>query len=266
MSPLARCINVPRALTGVVILGCIGLLGVSFWASFASSEQSKKADQDFKQVDIRVGNKTKGMAVLSTEQDAETVTVVMRNDYSKPINGYQLYIGNTIIQTEMLNSERVREIAPGEVFRETYPKNDEIDTRGIEVLAVIFSDKTGEGEQEYVEELQEYRAGMKIQREYAVRLLQRSLNSTSEKFLPTLIRSSEQLSPFSDSELARLPMNIRFGIKDEKSRLVNALQSFFSLPEMRGGESEGHELPNPRMVKQELRKLVDKYQQTLAKL
>lgn len=151
--------------------------------------------------------------------------VTLRNESNKLITGYAVTVGGGTIKTECLTGANMNNVLkPEETRKEDYGLQLDIDKYGIKLVAVIFDDNTTEGLPQYVEEIQQYRSGMKIQREHALNLLRNLAANPQGKMYTAFNDFESKLSPFSESEEAKFPANFRFGVQDEQVHLINNIK------------------------------------------
>lgn len=251
----------------VIILGfvIVYVLTVITWPSRTSSQRvENQGTQGANRVEdngnVRINNRTRGLSVVSLNLHSEDVEVVMKNNYDKSITAYQVYVGNTTVQTVLLTGDVPKIIAPGELIHENYARNLGLDTRGVVILAVVFDDKTGDGDAEYVRGLLEYNEGMKMQRLYSLEVLQNILKSQNSIISPALNKLQSAVSPLSEDEINKLQQNVQFGIRDEQKRLLRIIQrDFRDRNDVMVQPGEDKEI----YLKQRVSSLVENYKQSL---
>jgi hypothetical protein len=96
--------------------------------------------------------------------DETTIEVTLRNDYKKDITAVATAVDGIVYRREYLIAgiERLQRIAPGasDSFLFSYPaKADGV----IDILAVVFGDRTSAGDERQVRKILDERQGMKIQ-------------------------------------------------------------------------------------------------------
>ena len=211
-------------------------VSVSFWGLNVWSNSSGKTKQELtweqkkerlNLENIKVENFTSSLTIVNTEIDkqSESVAITLRNDSKKLITGYAVNVGGGTTKTECLTGANMNNVLkPEEIRKEDYALQLDIDKHGIKIVAVIFDDNTTEGLPQYVEEIKQYRSGMKTQREHALNLL-RNLSAKPQSKMYTAFNDFEsKLSPFSENEENKFPANFRFGLQDEKVRLINNIK------------------------------------------
>jgi hypothetical protein len=89
--------------------------------------------------------------------------ISFRNASSKSINALQVSVGGSVFMVEFLDAdEPKRRLKPGGIYEEWFPTTSPGDI-DVSVLAVVFEDKTGAGDERLVEEVLETRRGVKKQ-------------------------------------------------------------------------------------------------------
>jgi hypothetical protein len=209
--------------------------------------------------DIKTFNRTKSFVVDAIEIKGDTVGVRFKNNYDKPVTCYQVAIGERTLQTELMVNDDPKVIIPGDFTYERYPA-EILSGNNITVLAVLFDNHSGDGDPTYLIKLLKYREGMKIQRQYTISAIERVLQKEKGEKSIELSEIFSDLNPLSEEELQKLPLDVRFGIKDEQKRLAHTFQHFSQnniLIEQQGKLSSKRE---------ELETLLSNYRNTIAKL
>ena len=89
--------------------------------------------------------------------------ISFRNTSNKSINALQVSVGGSVFMVEFLDAdEPKRRLKPGGVYEEWFPTRGPNDI-DVSVLAVVFEDKSGAGNERLVEEVLETRRGVKKQ-------------------------------------------------------------------------------------------------------
>ena len=132
--------------------------------------------------------------------------VRFRNASNKSLNALQISIGGSVFMVEFLDAdEPKRRLQPGGIYEEWFPTSDGND---VSVLAVVFEDRTGAGDERLVAEVLETRRGVKKQLTRFGVLLKETLaspnvDSTSLEKLSALLNEPVDDDP-SDSGGVRL--------------------------------------------------------------
>jgi hypothetical protein len=214
----------------LLIIFAFALFSVTVWSGTRKIQdktwEQRKAEMIVE--NIRVENFTKGLTPISVDIDKERelITLTLRNDYDKIVTGYEVSIGEVTVQTESLNDSSVQEVLhPRDTRKEVYALQDNLDKFGIAIVAVILEDGTTDGESNHIQEIREYRQGMKIQREHVLLLLEKIAKQSMNKIPAALNSLVSQLAPMSESDERQLPPNVRFGIHDEKARILKEINN-----------------------------------------
>jgi hypothetical protein len=86
-----------------------------------------------------------------------------RNTSNRSINALQVSVDGSIFIVEFLDAdEPKRRLKPGAIYEEWFPTVGSNET-DVSVLAVVFEDKTGVGDERFVDEILEARRGVKKQ-------------------------------------------------------------------------------------------------------
>jgi hypothetical protein len=87
--------------------------------------------------------------------------VRLRNASNKSINALQVSVDGSVFMVEFLDADEPRRrLKPGGIYEEWFPKSNGND---VSVLAIVFEDRTGAGDERLVEEVLETRRGVKKQ-------------------------------------------------------------------------------------------------------
>jgi hypothetical protein len=217
---------------------------------------------------LKIKNAAKGLTVINTEIMDRDIKVTLRNNYHKTITAFRVSVGESIMGTELFASDNESNfLLPGSEIVEIYSYQPEIEKSGLNVLAVIFEDRTTDGDLQNVEEMQEQRLGRKMLRRNAVRLLEKALKLKPAELSTAIVNLESELLPVSENELKELPPNVESGLRAERSIFIRKLQAFQrgqvenirNATYLEGGNSYVK-------VRNELNTLVEKYKQSISKL
>lgn len=106
---------------------------------------------------------TTGVEIAEKIRGEGATKISFRNASNKSINALQISVGGSVFMVEFLDAdEPKRRLKPGGIYEEWFPTTapNDID---VSVLAVVFEDKTGAGDERLVEEILEIRRGVKKQ-------------------------------------------------------------------------------------------------------
>lgn len=250
----------------ILLIAFLTLAGISSskYSPYKQRNQRNliESDNQFPLEDLKIANKTKGFTVHSIKRQDNIIEMELRNTYSKPITGYQIYVGDQTIQTELLVNNDPEVILPGGSVRKQYPADEEIKTRGITILAVLFDDHTGDGDSYYLDRLLQYRKGMKMQRLRTIEIFQKVLDSGGTNVLEALEKAVSEIPTLPEEEMKQLPWQVQFGIKDEKNRLYRATKNFFH--ELRESQNlKGSTQMNVQLEYQKANSFIERYKKTI---
>lgn len=253
MKKRRRAFTKSNFLVVTIILGCIGALGVTAFSprkqivSFEERQREKR--ERLMRAELRVQNLTRALTVVKTEKhvDQDALEVVFRNDYEKIITAYKVAVGSGTVATECLSEQEADDASlfrPGEMRRELYPLQVDIETLGIRVLAVVFEDKTSDGLPEYVHEIRDYRLGLKLGISRVLQLIE-GISQLPEAELPRALGELRtQLAADSKREERAMGHFVKVGFRDVSARVSAKLaQSQSELQERKqSGWHSGREL------------------------
>ena len=172
-----------------------------------------------------VANKTTSLEIINVTQQNALCVLTLRNISAKAINGYSIgRSNNSKLDVDLTIGEKT--IAPGEEFKESIPLSASQRPPVINVLAVLFTDGTGDGEAQVIAANQERRQGTKQQLTHILPLLRVSLTSSAPTELSTLKKQVAALSEEED--------NVSPQLKNGKLR---AKQDIISKLELMGQDS-----------------------------
>lgn len=222
--------SVPVILLIVCLLG-LGIGGVSLKGQKSTGIQSNSP---------RIQNRTRSFEVAQVSPSVGEngdVELSLRNRYSKNITACAVSVNGSITEVDFAFSELEDQsgISPESVYTEKYSfarhvnKSAARQNFDISILAVVFDDKTGDGDPKFVTEILDTRLGSKIQLTRIIALLNNALNLPrvpDEAVIDTLKARISSLpvhsaSPTSETE--------REGLRNQKSDALRRLESQTSL-------------------------------------
>ncbi len=196
---------------------------------------NKKFD---KSKDIRVENKTNSLVVESIKEirkqkrlidsaDSRTFEIKLRNNSEKPIVNFSLTINDASTnETTSYGIER------GGMTGEWSLMPNEIDvnrfsaaSKGevvLTVAAVLFDDKTEDGETSELVRLKDNRAGMKMAFQQIAQILRRNVNQNKAADSKSAIQTLEKEIVSIGDE--KVPMNQKRGFRQAKDFFISELQ------------------------------------------
>ena len=116
-----------------------------------------------RQSTVKTPTPTSAVEIVEKVPGEGATRIDFRNTSNKSINALQVSVGGSVFMVEFLDAdEPKRRLKPGGIYEEWFPTTapNGID---VSVLAVVFEDKTGAGDERLVEEVLEIRRGVKKQ-------------------------------------------------------------------------------------------------------
>jgi len=214
-----------------IVLVLLGLVLASQPAGKKPRHQNTRQENLIRPIDqiedIKISNRTSSFTPVEIKKiSADLFAVTYRNDYAKNITGFEVSIGGMRIQTELTLGGDEREfILPGRTFQETYAPQEGLERIGVQILAVVFDNGTGDGDTKYVKEITDYRMGMTTERQRLLKLLDQVLASKNQDIAIALGALEAQLtaaipSTQQDSKLD----NVAVGIRNESRRILDEIR------------------------------------------
>ncbi len=180
----------------------------------------------------QIENKTQQFQAVSLElnADGDAYELVLKNNYMKPINAYTIGIGPTSrVDVDLTLADRV--IASGETTKETIPvsklqapNNPNQLSPNITILAVMFSDKTGDGDTKAIQRVKDRHLGAKIQLQRANAVLDAALATSGSITPDTLASIRAQISSLSvEPSQGQSPM-VKSGLQSAQRQVLSELE------------------------------------------
>ncbi len=175
--------------------------------------------------DLSIANHTQSFKLLGSElsEDQDGVSLRLQNRYDKKITAFQLSFGIVTLKRELIYDEKDW-IQPDQIITFKNEAEPELDSRGIEILAVIFDDGTGDGAAKAIKAIREYRSGMKTAIKEALPQLEKILSNQKETLASAIEKVSSGISALPEIPEPSLPYDTRVGIHDQRWRMVQELQ------------------------------------------
>jgi hypothetical protein len=193
---------------GVLLL--LAFAGI-VWSSSLYGRQSRQKG---------LGN---AVEVIDSTPGEGAMMITLRNRSTKNINALQIAVGGSVFLVEFLDADEPKQkLAPGAVYKEWFSIRDSSKVE-VAVLAAVFDDRTGAGDQRLVDEVLEVRRGVKKQLERFSTALQQMLNSPDADSLVAIEKLTERL----DQQLEDTPADsggMRLGQRKAKQQIRNELE------------------------------------------
>lgn len=208
-----------------VVFALLTSLGAIIGFSGASTSQGD---------DLRVSNKTRALEIVNIKREGLEVQLSLRNSYDKTVTAFEIAVprfwANGIAEDRFPAFD---EILPGETYETTVtlpsqqfkssksaqPESDII------LLAVLFKDRTGDGDLEVAGKLEARRLGERAQIARIVPLLQKALELPDADLLAALQDLKDQVSASSRDVEATGAMKI---LRSNYADVYNRLQDVFT--------------------------------------
>jgi hypothetical protein len=152
----------------VIALSCAAFLAVN-----ALSKMRQQSG-------IRVTNKTQAISDEGTVIGSDDIRLKLRNNYNKDITAIVISIGHFSFKEEFIYSETDKVLVLGEIYDRDIPLPSSLKGRQDQELvirAIVFADKTSEGDQKVISEIEEERLGEKVQIQRILPKLKQALES-----------------------------------------------------------------------------------------
>ena len=218
--------SVPVIIFIVCLLG-LGIGGVSLKGQKSAGIQSKVP---------RIQNKTRSFEVArvspSLGESAE-VELSLRNRYSKNITACAVSVNGSITEIDFAYSELEdqRGISPESVYKQNYSFARHVNQSAarqnldISILAVVFDDKTGDGDPKLVTEILDTRLGSKIQLARIIALLNNALNSPGVPNEAAVGRLKARILSLPIDSVNSSSETAREGLRNQKEDALRRLES-----------------------------------------
>ena len=176
--------------------------------------------------DLRITNHTSSFNVVDIKKLSDSIfEITFQNNYSKRITGFEVSVGGMRVQTELtLGGDEGQFISPGGSYQEAYSAQQGLDRHGVQILAVVFDDGSGDGDTKYIKEITDYRFGMQVERQRVLALLEEVLKATDEH-IPQALEELESNLSFgiaSTSQNSTLD-NVGLGTRNERRRTLEEI-------------------------------------------
>lgn len=221
----------PVLLLLVLILFCTVIVATniqSFKKPFRASPVPRPENhvKPFKVEDLKITNKTFAFNVRAVEMlNDGLIKISYENGYNKRITGINVSVGGGRVQTELtVSGDESHFIAPAATFEKVYAIQEDINQLGITVLSVIFDDGSSDGDQEYIKEMEDYRLGVKMERERVLTHLRRVLSLPDAEVRAALNRLQSEIGNSLPSGQQNTKIdNVGLGIRNERQRIYREI-------------------------------------------
>lgn len=162
--------------------------------------------------------------IVEQERGEGATKISFRNASNKNINGLQVSVGGHVFMVEFLDAdEPKRKLKPGGIYEEWFPTAASKDVEVL-VLAAVFEDKTGSGDERLVQEVLDTRRGVKKQLMRFGVLLRETLVSANVN-AGTLDKLSTQLDGPLDDDDPSDSGGVRLGRRKARQQIRHDLEA-----------------------------------------
>ena len=176
--------------------------------------------------DLRITNRTSSFNVADIKKLSDNIfEITFQNNYSKRITGFEVSVGGMRVQTELiLGGDEGQFISPGDSYQEAYSSQQGLDRHGVQILAVVFDDGSGDGDTKFIKEISDYRFGMQVERQRVLALLEEVVQATDEHMPQALeeLESNLSLGIASTRQNSSLD-NVGLGTRNERRRMLEEI-------------------------------------------
>jgi Tfp pilus assembly major pilin PilA len=178
---------------------------------------------------VLVKNRTSALQLAVSEVEVDVLRLQLKNTSRKAINGYTLSFGDgTTEQTDYTIGDQV--IAPDQVeerritLSRTASRDAAAAQHEMEVLAVVFTDNSSEGDNDAAVAILDTRKGLAIQERRLMPLLEEALKATDANLPSALATLKSRLAALPDPPESKLSLAVKHGLHDAKEGLVYRIQ------------------------------------------
>jgi hypothetical protein len=240
----------------VVIIFIVGVYFSSGIKSFNKAQQSGIPKP------ITINNRTHALEVVKIESKENTLHLSLKNNYNKAITAYAISPGDYYVSTELIGTDEV--IPPGAMRIAKYNLPDTVDSSSnpqnqqiaITILAVVFDDKTGDGDPKMLRMIRDARKG---EREEIIRFLPilESLLNAEDNLLAQVIESGkDSIRQLPNRHQQARSFEVRAAAKDARDLVLYRLEE---IEAVRSDQGNG-------TFRERLIKLKAHYEKKLSKL
>lgn len=234
-----------KALFTIVLLGTsCAVLGSVFSIGTLRQGDAKPTQAEKR---IVIDNRTQSLEVIQADlsSNGRLIRVAVRNVANKNIDWFRLSLGaGSAIEADFAFSEK-SVLGPGEVYDDEYPFDSKSHLISVTVVAVVFEDKSTDGDKHFARLLKEKRAGQRIEISRMVSLLKAANSAIKYRESASLLEglSSEVSNSKTESQVpaekSSLSAEARLiGMRTARERVLNEVRRIQTL----GDENKKSEL------------------------
>ena len=197
-------------------------------------QETERLIATFKVEDLKIDNRTIAFTIQGVEKNSEGhIKLTLRNNTDKKITAYKTSLGITMGLTDSILATYDDAIAPGALREEIWPlaANNEIETLGLVIHAVLFEDGTSDGSRDGISELRDYRIGQRIQMDYTLGVLDGILNANDEELVQEMNAAKSSLLSYSEkTKDDALPTWVKSGIEHTAKGMAHYIDNIKEKP------------------------------------
>lgn len=172
---------------------------------------------------ISVINRTRALQITKAEVVGRRIHLAVKNGYKKDINWFRVSFGHGLsIEADFAFTES-GVLSPGENYADEYPIDSDLGALTVTVVAVVFEDKTQDGDERYAQFIRQKRAGQKMALRRLLPLLEKSITSSDDN-LDSDLQSLEAETSTEEAIENTLPEAERIGLRNARERILNEVQ------------------------------------------
>jgi hypothetical protein len=228
------------AITAMSIL--ITVISVSAWTSSRSRRQDTTP---------KVVNKTQALQVTKSERKEGKVLLSLRNNHFQKIKAIAISSGEITLRRDFIYSDEGIDV--GADYEIDIPYKDQTQ---INVLAVIFDNREGDGDANTIKEIKETRLGEKKQLKRIIPILQAIVNSYDAETSAGIDKAIAEISATTDLSEVDTSTEAKDGARGRKEAVIRKMKSL----------KDRLKQNNNTNSREELIKLKEYYEQLAARL
>lgn len=195
--------------TGLLLLLSVGAM---LWSRDLYGRQSKAKGLD------------NAVEVVESKAVDGAMRITLKNTSPKNINALQVAVGASVFFVEFLDADEPKQkLSPQGVYQEWFPISGSAEVE-VSVLAAVFDDKTGIGDEQLVNEVLEMRRGVKKHLERFGKALRDVLSSPDADSLAVVQKLCDELDGLIEDSPAD-PGPVRLGQRKAKQQNRNELET-----------------------------------------
>lgn len=211
----------------VILFATLTIIGTN-WMKFTPpvSANPQLSVNQIKTTDLDV----LALKIVEMKKDGDFVRVILKNISDKEINGLTLlFKDNSTITVDYTISENgipsgeLKELRIPAEMQSGSATNSIIALPFFRIVAVVFTDRTEEGDPQYISAIKDRRRGLKSQLEKLLPDLKKIYNEPETILLSTLQETNRKISELPERDLSESP-SFEQGLNDGKEDLIKIIK------------------------------------------